>query len=546
MDPKNPRAGEQSTRSMFCILLLYFLTISLISLILIPHICLAQEEEESNEDKIFDGWVTEGESFQVSGLDVYVSSGDVGGDGILSFPQKLLVIKSGNCAMVDRLNVCITEWEYLRGGSVKIHGDDKQKYHIIVTIPAPKLFISRSAENSDLEVGETTRVTGIIRNDGTEPALGIVYTETVPSQFEVSITNNIDQRGNRLVWTGSLPPGEEKKFAYNLMARSTFEGDIPAKIQYKVHNVAKEFTDDMHIEARPLINIGQKRDKRDLQYGDEDRFYITLENKRSEDADVELTVNVPKAFYVVATHINGTASSNILTWKGAIAGGQSQEFITRVRADDAGIFNINITVHGIFKDSKTAEAYEQISMNVSIKDAELYFIPKKVKLGEESTVKVYLKNPNTYAALSDMDISASSDYFNGTIHLDKFNPLQYNDVLAFNMKPEAQGKFKCTAEITYKAGSRRFTAKKVESLEITEEKAVEEEPPVQNETQVQNETAAGGDQGKGSFLATFSGKELFAVRYSSEKIGSIEENIMKVFDFRKAISEAIAKKNSNN
>lgn len=519
---------------------------------LISAACLAQDEdEESNEDKLFDDWVTEGSSFQVSGLDVFVSAGDSGGQGILIFPQKTLVLGAGNCGMIDRLKVCITEWEYLIGGAVKIHGDDKQKYYVVITIPAPKVSITRDPAERDLEVGQETRVTVTLLNDGTEPALSMVYTETIPPEFDITMTNNIDQQYNKLVWTGAIPPGEEKKLAYNIRAKKTFAGEIPAKLQYKVHDVEKTFYDNMHIEAASLINIGQRRDKRELQYGDEDRFYITLENRRGEDASVELTVNVPKALYVVATQVNTTSNENALLWKGDIGGGEEVELITRVRADDAGPWRINITAKSYFADGKIDVAQEYIDMNVSIKNAELYFIPKKIKKGEESTVKVYLKNPNTLAEFRDIDVSASSNHFNGTIHLEKYKPLGYNEVLAFKVKPDETGKFKAKAEISYKVGTKKFTAKKEEQIEVIEEAPPEEKPPVEenppaeeNMTQAGNETSE-TPKNKTSIqwnIPESPLKELYFVDYAGWKLGTIKESFARMLDIRKAVSGEISKK----
>lgn len=530
--------GKRAILALFAVCML---------LVVLPAVFAQDEETEQN--KLFDDWVTEGDTFQVSGLDVLVTGGTVGGEGIFSFPQKTVVLEVGNCQKVDRMYICLDEWEYVIGGTVKIHGTDKQKYHIYITLPSPDVKVSRQAENSDMEIGESTRITATLSNNGQEAALGITYTEKVPPEFEVSIPNNVNQYGNTLKWQGSLPAGGSIKFAYLIRAKSSFSGIIPAVVDYKAHSVPKHIEDQLEITVTSLIGIDTKRDKKDMQYGEEDRVYITIKNKRSEDLQAEAHVIFPKSFYIIATYFNDTTGENSFVWNGKIDAGEEYTFITRFKADDAGMQRINVSVKGDFTDGKYEKTQEFIDVNVSVKEAELYFIPKAVKKGEETVVKVYLKNPNTYAEFKNIDVSASSSYFNKTIHLEKYTPLEYNDVLAFNVKPEENGTFRAAAEATYAVGSRKFTSRAAQDIKIMEEKPeiienkTHEQKPLVNMTPAGNRTE---EKPKSEWLKKIAGKikekQMFAVDYMGKSIKDVSDPFKRIFELRKALNDAIAKK----
>lgn len=496
--------------------------------------CLAQDDEEIS-NKLFEGWVTEGESFQVSGLDVFVSAGR-GGEGIFLFPQKTLMLEENRCGTVDRLKVCMTEWEYLIGGKVKIHGDDKQKFNIYVYVPAPEVTITRSADETSLEVGQSTKVSITLKNEGDQPAVGLKYTETIPSQFELGIVSGLDQGWNRLTWQGAIGKGDEVKFNYHIKAKSPFSESIYGVLEYTVNNVPKKIVDELDINVKSLIGIGQKLDNGKMQYGEENRVYVTVENKRSEDFNAEVYMTMPKSLYVVASHFNNSMGS-MYYWKGNIGHGEEHAFITRFRADSAGIQKINVSVRGTFADYKMAEAQEFIDVNVGINDAELYFIPKSIKKGEDSKIKVYLKNPNTYSEFENVDITAASDYFNGTGHLEKYSPNQYNDVLSFDVNVNDTAEFKAKADVIYYINGKRFTAAKEEKIKVTEEKVEEPELPANetNATQTGDRNGAEGPE-EGS-RGKWTEKELFAVRFVKGIAGRIGDSIAALFEFKDSLQK---------
>lgn len=519
--------------------MILFLAVSFIFL-LNPAVCLAENETESSlispedeQNKIFEGWVTEGETFQASGLDVFVSSGS-SGEGIFLFPQKTLMLMSGKCDKVDRLRVCMYDWEYLRSGKIKTHGDDLQKFLITVAVPAPSISISRQAGETSLEVGESTRVTVTLTNGGDQPALGITYTETVPSEFSITMTNGMSQQGRDLFWHGSIPSGGEVKFAYNILAKSGFAGEINAVLEYKVNEVPKKIEDGMMMKITSLMDIGQRLDAPSMQFGEENRVYVTIENKRSEDLDADVYVTFPEELSVVASNFN-KSNEGTYSWSGSMDGGSEQTFITRFKAEAVGQFKINVSVHGVFVDSKIANAQEDIDINVSVKDAELYFIPKSVKVGEESDVKLYLKNPNTLSEFSDIDVWAESDYFNGTGHLAKYRVNQYDAVLSFKVKPESTGSFKAKADATYYIGGKKFTVSKEESIKVEEAPEPEPEPGLEPEPVADDNTTADNETKKDEPKQET--KQLFAVISSVSMFGRVKDSIALVFRLRESITK---------
>ncbi|MFC1731860.1 hypothetical protein ACFL6I_16195 [candidate division KSB1 bacterium] len=522
-----------------CLLLSAFL----IALLMLPS-AFAEDNETDFEldilgDKLFDEWVTEGESFKVSGLEVFVSAAN-GGEGLFLFPQKTIMLRENQCEMIDRLRVCMDDWEYVIGGSVKIHGTDKQKFHLVISVPAPDINIDRSAEDTSIEIGESTRITVIIKNEGSQPALGLSYVETIPPEFQATMVSGLIQQGNELTWHGSIPSYGEKKFSYTIKANSGFSGKIYSVLNYEIHNIPKMIEDSIGIGVSSLISIGQELEKKSIQYREEERVYITIKNKRSLEMDTELTVSFPEELYVVATHFNDTYGDSY-KWEGTLEEDEELTFITRIRGDDVGKHKINITLKGSFTDKKRVDEKKYIDVDVTVNNAELYFIPKKIKKGEESRIKLYLKNTNTFAEMTDIDLFVESDYFNGTGHLNDYGPVEYNEVLAFKITPEETGEINAKAQVVYYVGTKKFVVNKEEKIEIEDDEPEPEPEPETNETQPEdNATETPEEEPEESpeeDKKSWTEKEFSAVSYVKSSMNKIRDSLDLIFGLKKEIKE---------
>ena len=243
---------------------------AVIMLLIIPALSMVSSAQEE-EDYIFNEWVTEGGAFQVSGLSVLVMAGEETTSAILMFPQKTIVLEKGACGKVDRLEVCMEDWQYVIGGTVKVHGDDTMKYLINIRVPGPDIEIQRALGDSELEVGETAKVTIKILNNGEEPALGLYYSETIPPQFEIINTNKIANFGNRLEWRGSVSSGGSVDMEYLLRAKSSFAGKIDGVLEYGSNGRRLTKVDSIGLKAVSPLALSTKTDKQSIGLGEDPR-----------------------------------------------------------------------------------------------------------------------------------------------------------------------------------------------------------------------------------------------------------------------------------
>ena len=451
------------------------LSIPVIILVLFASSSLFALAED--EDYLFNDWVTEGDTFDVSGLSVLVRGGVETSSAILMFPQKTVVLSEGSCSNVDSLSVCLDDWQYVKGGDVKIHGEDLHEYLIKVKVPGPEIEIERDADNGIMEIGESTKVTIIIRNNGEKAALGLYYSETIPAEFEITNTNKIIQYGNRLEWRGSIPANGAFEMEYGLRSRGSFSGRIDAVLEYASNERRLSKTDSLGLKVTSPLEVSAKLDKNPMDFKEENRVYVTVKNKRSSDADVDVSVRFPASFYIIASHLNAT-SSTLYEGGGTIEGGDEVTYITRFRADSPGDFIVNISAAGVFPD-KTITEHKSVNVSVELKKAELYFVHSDIYAGEEAKVRLYMKNPNAYTELTDVNAKADSPYFNKTAHAAKFNPLEYNELFSTMIKPMEKGRFKMTAEASYTAGGKSYNVAAQEEVNVVERK---KEVPAENKT----------------------------------------------------------------
>lgn len=451
------------------------------------HASLADEDEDNTtntsstedvispideENSIFAQWVKEGQTFSVEGKQLSVAAGDTTTSVILMGEEGVFVIEKNYCKLIGKLNFCLKEFKYTIGGDVVIHGSDTQEFYVVVFAPGPILQIQRKIDNNDIMAGDSGTVTIDIVNSGADPAMNMEYTEVVPSEFEITNTYDIDQYGNTLRWTGSMPGEYTKSFSYTVKARSTYSGTVIATLKYKVGDAVKQITDDMGMKAKALWNMNLDADKTELESGEETRFYVLFSNNAETEQEINLKIEVPGNLNIEATQFNST-SGNTIFWNGTIPVGEDIKFSTAVKVKYPAKTQIKATATG----GIGAPVVKYLNMTIATNEPQIYFIHGDIFNLNKSQLKIYIKNPDTFVSIRDLSIKVSSDILNGEGSANEFKPKENNQILAIDFTPEQPGKYPVTAELTYKVGGQTLTVTKTEDIEVIEGKAVEEKLP---------------------------------------------------------------------
>ena len=429
-------------------------------------------EEIDEEGAIFAQWVKEGQTFTVAGKQFGVAAGDTTTSVILMGDEGVFVIEKDYCKLIGKLNFCLKSFKYSIGGDIVIHGSDTQEFYIVVFEPGPVLQIQRDIDNNDLMEGDSGTVTIDIVNSGADPATGMEYTETIPPEFEITNTYDIDQYGNTLKWMGSMPGEFTRSFSYTIKARSRYSGTVTATLKYRVGDAVKQITDDMGLRAKALWNMNLDADKTELESGEETRFYVLLENNADTEQEIDLKIEVPGNLNIEATQFNST-SGNTMFWNGTIPVGEELKFATAVKVKYPAKTQIKATAAG----GIGTPVVKYLNLTVETNDPQIYFIHGDIFNLNKSQLKIYIKNPDTFVSIRDLSIKVNSSLFSGEGSASEFKPKENNQILAIDFTPEQPGRYPVTAELTYKVGGQTLTVTKTENIDVIERKASEEPKP---------------------------------------------------------------------
>ncbi|MCX6706732.1 MAG: hypothetical protein NT001_01165 [Candidatus Woesearchaeota archaeon] len=464
--------------------MMLFFALLFILLFAFANISLADEDNDTNstnttvvtstideENSIFAQWVKEGQTFTVGGKQFDVAAGDTTTSVILMGEEGVFVIEKDYCKLIGKLNFCLKSFKYTIGGDVVIHGSDTQEFYIVVFEPGPVLQIQRKIDNNDMMEGDTATVTISIVNSGADPATGMEYTETVPSEFEITNTYDIDQYGNTLKWTGSMPGEYTKSFSYTIKARSRYSGSVTATLTYKVGDAVKQVTSKLGMNAKALWNMNLDADKTELESGEETRLYVLFENNADTEQEINLKIEVPGNLNIEATQFNST-SGNTIFWNGTIPVGEDLKFATAVKVKYPAKTQIKATAAG----GIGFPVVKYLNMTVATNDPQIYFIHGDIFSLNKSQLKIYIKNPDTYLSITDLSIKVQSSILSGEGSANEFKPKENNQILAIDFTPEQPGTYPVTAELNYTVGGQTLTISKTENIEVIDKKAVEEKP----------------------------------------------------------------------
>ena len=174
----------------------------------------------------------------------------------------------------------------------------------------PNLSISKSANVSQVEVGNNVVYTITLTNNGTAAATGIVITESLPGVWGTGSASNYSVNGNVLT-LANLAAGGTFTITYTVTATANMLGTLANTVSVTSNEGDEdEYTDDdvTVIPKRvPNLTITKVADVREVQVGDNVVYTITLTNSGNAAAtNIVITESLPGVWG--AATLNGVAT----------------------------------------------------------------------------------------------------------------------------------------------------------------------------------------------------------------------------------------------
>ena len=448
------------------------------------------------EGDIFNDWVEEGKSFAADNVVYDVMAGVNENTAIIASPTLTLALEKGKCATKEKKIYCLEDWRYKIGGTVKIHGEDTQEFNIRITPVAASLTISRSIDNKEIEKGSRGIVTIIIENTGNALATNLNYEETIPPEFSITNTFELEeQAGNKLWWHGFVGAGATKELSYTIEPRDAWSGSIDAKLTYTVNGVQKELTNRIAFKALGVFDLNYKTDAPSIALGEETKVYVTLKNKQDIDLPIHLDVTFPEKLEVVASYFN-ESYDNVYSWNDKLKKGEEFTFITRVKGAMPGTATIKMvgeTGAGITH----SKVEKEVSIDVTEEKPELAFPKTEFKTGEDATFKIFLRNRNTHATLEKAEIEVTGPLLNKTQSIGKWVPNRYDEAGAFRVPTESEGSYPVKAVVRYELGGKAARVEKEGTITVSAVQALQDAGSGEGQNSTEQGNSGSGDAEQG-------------------------------------------------
>jgi hypothetical protein len=196
----------------------FVITIISFLLVLFSQITIAEVQNV----KLIDNWFDDLDSVNVND-NVYKI--DVANSKLL-FKRNLdyVLLDLGECDNIDDLVICFIAYD---------KPNDVERAKVQVFLKSASFEILRTIDDSDLFIGDESRVQIVITNDGNKDAESLTYNELVPDNFEIiSKSDDLILNGNRITWSGDLAKSKTKTLFYNVVAIDSGEISYLGKIDY--------------------------------------------------------------------------------------------------------------------------------------------------------------------------------------------------------------------------------------------------------------------------------------------------------------------------
>lgn len=324
------------------ILLLF--TISIIISLLIPSVLAA--ESKIILDKDFTRETTQ----SIEGITITL---DWGSDtkAKIEINDETTIFDIDECRVIGDYTICLAA----------IKKEDPEditdnKYNIKIKRPTTSLKITRTIDKTVLKIREKAEIITVITNDGGKLAKDIYFEDNLEG-LKIP-TYQCDIEGNKIVWKGSLNPGQSKTCVYTIEPIHAIKFENKASIIYNdLDEEKKVYSEKLKIEVDGIDIDNKIIAPTEMELGKKQIVQFSLRNPEKKEIKVYTTIKSDIEL------LNDHESRKEIRWDTTLAAGETQIKEFEINPIHKGDYNLNFEIK--YVDSLTITKNEQATIKVN-------------------------------------------------------------------------------------------------------------------------------------------------------------------------------------
>jgi len=276
-----------------------------------------------------------------------------------------------------------------------------------------ELKMTRSISKADLLINEEASIGVTIVNDGGCSATDILFSDEIPSEFEIIFLNGTQNKSNTIYWTGFINNASSISFSYKIRANEETEKSLKANLSYfDCANRRSTFSTPITVKISPALEVKDILGKSQLEIGETNNITINLTNHDSHIITIDsIDVMPDNSVLVVSSNLlNGTEkyyNRNL-----ALNPNSTRSFQMFFKNKFAGSSDIAIDVkytdyynrsRGIHKRESIKSTFKPINIKTSFTAGEL------IESDCTKKIQVAVENPSRFIALKNIRVDVETN-----------------------------------------------------------------------------------------------------------------------------------------
>ncbi len=331
----------------------------------------------------------------------------------VDYTTGFLNLQNNTCDIVDHVRFCVDNIEY------SIQTDLIRADMNIYTLK-PTITLTREIEDAEILVKQEVEITVTITNSGGAQATNVVFTDTFPSELEITETEIVKKEGNSVKWTGTINPSGTETFTYKIKAKDEIEANLKGKLSYYDGFETKTiYSSALGIKATPFLTLTPAFGRATVYAGEITNYSVNISNIYYWNASQRLKVDILELIIDKGLEITDRPSTikkvseNIYHWSDYVLSNNSKTVFIKIKGTIVPGGSIYAKAYytdpdGIARETKqyktTITVQEKgviVSSNIEDLTLEAY---------EKKRMKIWLQNKNPYADLKNVIVNLSSNF----------------------------------------------------------------------------------------------------------------------------------------
>ena len=322
--------------------------------------------------------------------------------------EERVLIRIEDCEELGGLQYCI---DSASEGINEETGDPASTMELRVLQSGPELDVDRSISDDDPNINQEVEVKVTITNIGTERASNINYEDKFPSSVKISSAYT-DYALNRVLWIGSLNPGQSDSFTYKIKFQEFITYESTGEASFIFNNkVNKEKTETTTFEVQTPYEISDSISSRSVSLNEEIEYNFSINNTAStEELNVKsVEITLPEGVTVTKRDLGLDKVNDKVTYSGTIPADSSETLSFRFKSTSIAQGDLKAKFElRVGSTDFTEELSHKIGIGISQIVPEIKFKPATVKGGAELEIEAKITNEGD-GTISDISLDMTGD-----------------------------------------------------------------------------------------------------------------------------------------